>query len=194
MGVLDTVSAVVFLLGTVVLALVLVPITKGSYRRLANLQFEKLWLLLSALLIQIVLEFVDFPKDRIDDLGFGLLLLSYGLIFAFCFVNRKVKGTSIIAVGIAMNVLVIALNQGMPAKDDVVDRNGRELHVPIEQTVKHRPAQDDDLLPFLSDVITLPGLPNQQFSIGDIVISLGIVDLCFEASRRPRRRGAPIPL
>jgi hypothetical protein len=124
MGVLDTVSAVVFLLGTVVLALVLVPITKGSYRRLANLQFEKHWLLHTALLIQIVLEFVDFPKDRIDDLGFGLLLLSYGLIFAFCFVNRKVKGTSIIAVGIAMNVLVIALNQGMPAKDDVVDRNG----------------------------------------------------------------------
>jgi hypothetical protein len=68
------------------------------------------------------------------------------------------------------------------------------VHVPIEHTVKHRPQEEDDRLTFLSDVITLPGLPNQQFSIGDIVISLGIVDLCFEASRRPRRRGVPVPL
>ena len=58
------------------------------------------------------------------------------------------------------------------------------MHVPIEQTVKHRPQEDDDLLVFLGDVITAPGLPNQQFSIGDIVIGLGIVDLCFEGSRR----------
>ena len=89
----------------------------------------------------------------------------------------------------ALNVLVIALNQGMPTKDDVRERNGREVHVPIEQTVKHRPQEDDDLLVFLGDVITAPGFPNQQFSIGDIVMGLGIVDLCFEGSRVPRRRG-----
>jgi hypothetical protein len=101
---------------------------------------------------------------------------------------------TIIAVGIMLNVIVIVLNQGMPAKDDVVTRNGHEVHVPIERTVKHRPREDDDVLPFLSDVITLPRFPNQQFSVGDIVISLGVIDLCFEASRRPRRRGVPLPL
>ena len=41
----------------------------------------------------------------------------------------------------------------------------------------------------VGDVMTLPGAPNQMFSIGDIVIGLGIVDICFEASRVPRRRG-----
>jgi hypothetical protein len=96
---------------------------------------------------------------------------------------------SLITVGVALNVLVIALNQGMPAKDDVREINGREVHVPIEQTVKHRPERDGDLLGFLGDVVTAPGFPNQQFSIGDIVIGLGIVDLCFEGSRVPRRRG-----
>jgi hypothetical protein len=119
-----------------------------------------------------------------------VLLLSYALIFGFCFVNRKVQGMWIITAGVALNVLVIALNQGMPTKDDVRERNGREVHVPIQQTVKHRPAEDDDVLGFLGDVITAPGLPNQQFSIGDVVMGLGIVDLCFEGSRRPRRRGA----
>jgi hypothetical protein len=77
----------------------------------------------------------------------------------------------------------------MPTKDDVRERGGREVHVPIEQTVKHRPQEDDDLLAFLGDVITAPGFPNQQFSIGDIVMGLGIVDLCFEGSRVPKRRG-----
>ena len=96
---------------------------------------------------------------------------------------------TLIAIGVALNVLVIALNQGMPTKDDVRERDGREVHVPIEQTVKHRPQEDDDLLGFLGDVITAPGFPNQQFSIGDIVMGLGIVDLCFEGSRVPRRRG-----
>jgi hypothetical protein len=103
-------------------------------------------------------------------------------------VNHAVRGMTIIAVGVALNVLVIALNQGMPTKDGVRERDGRDVHVPIEQTVKHRPLEDDDLLSFLGDVITVPGLPNQQFSIGDIVMGLGIVDLCFEGSRVPRRR------
>ena len=65
--------------------------------------------------------------------------------------------------------------------------------MPIERTVKHRPEEDDDLLPFLGDVLTVPGLPNQQFSIGDVVIGVGVAAVCFEASRRPRRgrRAAP---
>jgi hypothetical protein len=182
---------VIFFAATIALALIVVIATKGSFQRLGSLQFKSSWLLFAALAIQIALEFVDVPKDRIEDVGVGVLLLSYALIFGFCFVNRKVKGMRLIALGVALNVLVIALNQGMPTKDDVRQRNGREVHVPIEQTVKHRPQQDDDVFGFLGDVITAPGFPNQQFSIGDIVMSLGIVNLCFEGSRRPRRRGGP---
>jgi hypothetical protein len=184
-----TVVRVIFFVATIALALVVVVATKGSFSRLGSLHFRMLWLLFVGLAVQIVLEVVEFPKDRIDDAGIGILLLSYVAILGFCVVNRKVKGLTLIGVGVALNVLVIALNQGMPTKDDVRQRNGREVHVPIEQTVKHRPEEDDDLLGFLGDVITAPGLPNQQFSIGDIVMGLGIVDLCFEGSRVPRRRG-----
>ena len=183
----------IFLLASIALALVLVPLTGGSFERLGRLHFSWLWLLLAALAIQIPLDWVSFPKDRVDDLGVGLLLLSYAMILAFCVLNRRVKGMAIVTIGIALNVLVIALNQGMPAKDDVVTRHGREVHVPVERTVKHRPRQDGDLLPFLSDVLTLPHVPNEQFSVGDVIISLGLVDICFEGSRRPRRRGVPVP-
>jgi len=180
---------VIFFVATIALAIIVVVVTKGSVERLGRLRFRMLWLLFLGLAIQIVLEVVDFPKDRIEDVGFGILLLSYACILAFCLLNRSVRGMTIIAIGVALNVLVIALNQGMPTKDDVRERAGREVHVPIEQTVKHRPQEDDDLLAFLGDVITAPGFPNQQFSIGDIVMGLGIVDLCFEGSRVPKRRG-----
>jgi Family of unknown function (DUF5317) len=185
---------VIFFVMTIALVLVVVVATKGSFRRLGSLHFRVLWLLFLGLAIQIVLEVVDFPKDRIEDLGIAILLLSYVAILGFCFVNRKVKGMTLIAIGVALNVLVIALNQGMPTKDDVRERDGREVHVPIEQTVKHRPQEDDDVLGFLGDVVTAPGLPNQQFSVGDIVMALGIVDLCFEGSRVPRRRGVVRPV
>jgi len=180
---------VVFFVATIALAVIVVVATKGSFGRLSALHFRHLWLLFLGLAIQIVLEVVDFPKDRIENVGLAILLVSYGAILGFCFVNRKVKGMTLVGIGVALNVLVIALNQGMPTKDDVQQRNGREVHVPIAQTVKHRPSRDDDLLGFLGDVITAPGVPNQQFSIGDVVMALGIVDLCFEGSRVPRRRG-----
>ena len=180
---------VIFFVATIALAIIVIVATKGSFERLGRLHFRMVWLLFLGLAIQIVLELVDFPKDRIEDVGFAILLVSYVAILGFCLLNRSVRGMTIIAIGVALNVLVIALNQGMPTKDEVHERNGREVHVPIEQTVKHRPEQDDDLLGFLGDVITAPGFPNQQFSIGDIVMGLGIVDLCFEGSRVPRRRG-----
>ena len=185
--------AVVFFVATIVVAVLVVALTRGSFQRLGQIKLRALWLMLVALGIQIVLEFVDFPRDRIEDAGLGILLLSYALILAFCYVNRRLSGMLIVAIGVALNVLVIALNGGMPTKDDVETRAGRQVHVPIERTAKHKPRQDDDLLPFLGDVITVPGFPNQQFSVGDIVIGIGIVDICFEASRRPRRRGAYLP-
>ncbi len=188
-----TVVRVISFALTVAVAVIVVVATKGSFSRLSSMQFRLLWALFAALVIQIGLEYVDFPKDRIGDLGLALLLISYALIFVFCFGNRSVKGMTIITVGIALNVLVIVLNQGMPTKDDVRSRDGHEVHVPIEQTAKHRPASDDDTLQFLGDMITLPRFPNQQFSIGDVVIGLGIIDLCFEGSRRPRRRGGALP-
>jgi len=180
---------VVLYLGTIVLVALVVVITRGSFRRLGQIELRWLWLLFVALAIQIALEVVTFPKARIDDVGFGLLMLSYLLILTFCVRNVHTSGFLIIAVGVGLNMLVIGLNQGMPTKDELHERNGREVHVPIERTVKHRPQESDDKLVFLSDQITAPGIPNVQYSIGDIVIALGIVDVCFEASRRPRRYG-----
>jgi hypothetical protein len=183
---------VVLFVGALLLALLLVPLTKGSFHRLGRLQFRWLWVLLVALVAQFVLELVDFPKDRIGDVGLALLLATYAMIFTFCFLNRDVRGMALVTVGIALNAFVITINAGMPTKDDVVSRGGRDVHVPIERTVKHRPQEQSDRLGFLGDKISLPGIPNEQYSVGDLVICVGIVDACWEASRVPRRRGVRV--
>jgi hypothetical protein len=175
--------------GTIVAALLVVAVTKGSFRRLAHIELRWLWLLLSALAIQILLGLVTFPEARIDDLGFGLLVVSYVMVLAFCVVNHRTSGFVVVTIGVALNALVIVLNHGMPARDFVEARHGRAVRVPVERTVKHRPEADDDLLPFLSDVIALPGGSDDRFSVGDVVIALGIIVVCFEASRRPRGDG-----
>ncbi len=171
------------------LALAIVVVTRGSFERLGRLRVAWLWLLYLALAIQIALEFVPFPERRIEDLGFGILMLSYVLIMVFVVRNRRVQGVAIVGVGIFLNIVVIALNQGMPTMEVPEQRNGREVMAPINWTVKHRPASPDDKLAFLGDHLAFPINRSQPFSIGDIVIALGIVDICFEASRRPRRRG-----
>jgi Family of unknown function (DUF5317) len=187
--VLASVCVVLFYVGAIAIVALVVALTRGSFRRLGRIELRHVWILLLALAIQVVLEVVTFAPDQIDNIGFGLLMLSYLLILAFCVLNLRTSGFILIAVGVALNALVIGLNQGMPTKDNVVERHGKTVHIPIDTSVKHKPSNDDDMLPFLGDQITLPGSPNDQFSIGDIVILLGVIEVCFEASRRPRRYG-----
>jgi hypothetical protein len=172
--------------GGVAIAIVLV--TRGSLRQLLRLRIQSIWMVVLALGIQIVLEFVDLPKDRIDNLGFGLLMASYGLLLAFCFVNLRVPAMWIVALGISLNALVIGLNQGMPTRDrEVTTVSGRTIEKPIERSVKHRPESGDDLLPFLGDQIVIPDPIDEVISVGDIVLAIGIVAVCYRGSR-PRRR------
>lgn len=166
--------------------------TRGSFKQLFRLRIQSIWLVVAALVIQIVLAFVDIPADRLDDLGFALVLVSYAFLLAFCFVNWQVSMMWVIALGIALNALVIGLNRGMPTADrEVTTRAGRTVEEPIERTAKHRPESDADLLPFLGDRIRVPGPVDELVSIGDVVIGIGVVLVFYRGSRvrrRPRTR------
>jgi Family of unknown function (DUF5317) len=171
-------------------ALVVVLVTRGSFSRLYRLPIQSIWMVLVALTIQIFLAFVELPSDRFDDLGLALVLASYAFLLAFCFVNLRISMMWVIGLGIALNALVIGLNQGMPTADhEVTTRSGRTIEEPIERTVKHRPESDDDLLPFLGDRLRAPEPVDEVISIGDVVIGLGIILVCYQGSRvrRPAR-------
>lgn len=166
----------------IVLALLIVPLTDGRYRQLAEVELSRAWLLFVGLGLQIGLDVVDLPRARFDDLGLALLLLSYACILGFAVSNLGLRGMGVIAIGISMNALVIALNLGMP------------YTIPpgttAEVTVKHRPEKPGDILPVLSDRIAMGRPFEGSMSFGDLVIGVGLIDLCFHASRRPRRSRA----
>jgi len=175
---------------TIVVAGIIVLVTRGDPRRLAGLKISGVWLLFVGLAIQIVIEFVDLPKNQIETLGYGLLMASYGFILSFCFVNLSIRGFGVIAVGIGLNALVIGLNQGMPTAAIGNDAAGNRVEKPIEQSVKHRPESDSDLLGVLGDKIVLPEPFDEVLSAGDLVIAVGICELAYFSTRRRRRRGS----
>ena len=172
------------LLVTAVAAVVVVAVTRGSWRALAQLRVHASWLLALGLAIQIALEYVDFPKAQIETLGYAFLMVSYGCILAFCLANIPRAGFGIIAVGIAMNTIVIGLNQGMPTKPIGIDAHGNRIRKPVTQTVKHRQERSDDLLGGLGDKILFPSPLDTLVSFGDLVIAVGICELAYFGSRR----------
>ncbi len=178
----------VFYGSVALLAVAVVLLTWGSFSQLAKLPIQSLWLLWVGLVIQLALEFIDLPKDRIDDVGFGLLMLSYAAVLGFCFVNLRIKGMTVITIGIALNALVIGINQGMPTRNWFVTRNGVKVEHHIPLAVKHRPKTGDTLLPFLGDNILMPGR-GQVVSFGDLILAVGFLDLCYWGSRRRRPKG-----
>jgi hypothetical protein len=170
---------VLVLVLAVVVAIAIVPVTGGSFARLAQLQVARPWMPWLGLGVQIVLELDVVPRDRYDDVGLALLLASYVLVVGFCLSNLRLTGLGVVAVGIGMNAFVIALNSGMPYRAPEGEK--------LETTVKHRPERSGDVLPALGDTIVLPSPADASISFGDLVLAVGLVDVAFHASRRTRR-------
>ncbi len=169
----------------IVVALAIPAVTLGSYVRMFEVRWRFASVLFLGLAIQIGLEYVTIPRAHWHDLGFGLLVASYVLILSFAARNLVLPGMGIVLIGIACNALVITLNQGMPFK------------VPLEwqhkswtqPSVKHHPQQSDDKLRFLSDIIVLKKPFDNVMSFGDLILLVGICDVAYNASRKPKRRG-----
>jgi len=175
---------VLVLLIAVAVALVIPLVTRGSYKRLLGVEWHLGWVLFAGLAIQIFLEYVSIPRDHWHDIGFGLLVASYVLILGFAARNYVLRGMGIVIIGVACNALVIMLNQGMPVKIPVKWQN----QTWTQPTVKHHPQQPDDKLRFLSDIIVLEHPYDTVLSFGDLILAVGLCDLAFNASRRPKSR------
>jgi Family of unknown function (DUF5317) len=172
----------------VAVAFVIPAVTRGSYAQMLSVRWRFASLLFMGLAIQVVLEFVTIPKEHWHDWGFGLLVASYVLILAFVARNLVIRGMGIVLIGIACNALVITLNQGMPVKFPADWANKPWA----QATVKHHPQQPDDKLKFLSDIIVLNGPVGSVVSFGDLILLVGLCDVAYNVSRKPRRRGSRV--
>src|SRR5690606_36929851 len=148
-------AAVVVALSAVVVAAVLVAVTGGRPRRIFAARVTSTWTLVVGALLQVFAEMWEPGDSWGDDVGFGLVLLSFVLLMVFVASNLHLRGMGVVLVGLGLNALVIGINQGMPVRlpDDATPAQ-REV---IERSAKHHVERDSDHLTVLGDIIPIPG-------------------------------------
>jgi hypothetical protein len=168
--------------------------------RLANLAEVTLrWWPLA--LVGLALQLIPVPsmEGQIDHwLAVGLLAASYAVLLVFVAVNIRLPGFPVVAVGFALNLLVISLNGGMAVSDEALHRAygpgpGYEkmYRVLVEHGgAKHHLAGPDDVLRPLTDVIPVGGPIRLVLSVGDVLFYVGVVWLLAAATKGLPGRGS----
>ncbi|MCG8353243.1 MAG: DUF5317 domain-containing protein [Chloroflexales bacterium] len=125
----------------------------------------------------------------------ALLLITAVLLTWFCWLNRRLVGVKLIYIGIALNIVVMAVNGGvMPISPATLNAMG--YHHAIAEGTEPRFSKsvvlDEDraILPGLSDRLLLPGplAVIAAWSIGDVFLILGVSQLLWHAMRGPGER------
>jgi hypothetical protein len=155
-----------------IFALVTPAFFGGKLSRLAYVRFKAWWILVVALLAQIVIIEVFPEADR--HLLEAVHIATYVAAGVFVAINWRIPGLLVIAAGGAMNGITIALNDGqLPASKAALQMAG--IHVAKGEFINSGIVKDP-VLPLLGDVFVWPEpfpLAN-VFSFGDALIVIGV--------------------
>jgi hypothetical protein len=167
-----------------------VPLFGGHLRALAHVRIKSFWLIAGALALQVVAISVvpTWPRAVLVSAH----LVSYVMAGWFVWLNRRVSGLPIVALGGALNAVTIAVNGGtLPASRSALATAG--IH-PVAGDFNNSGVLAHPHLAWLGDVIPVPAsVPMANvFSIGDLLILLGLAyglhHLCGSRLVRPSRR------
>ena len=129
-----------------------------------------------------------------------LLLVSFVLLIAFAAVNVRARmvGFPLILIGIVLNFVVIAVNQGMPVSREALVASGQAETLSLlarDGGVKHHLVGPDDRLLFLGDVIVIRPV-SMVASVGDLIAYAGVLWLVLMSmvGQVVRVRPQPIPV
>ncbi len=164
--------------------------------QIASLQLDEAWLALVALALQLPL--LRAPSGPTQQVAVGqiLLLLSHLLLLAFVWQNRRLPGLWIVGLGVICNLAVILANGGlMPITPETLvqinpgstlDQWTAGAHYGYSKDVIL--GRGETALWALSDILVLPPpFPwPTAFSLGDLLIALGIVVLLQGPMNLPR--------
>ena len=163
-----------FVLYAIPLGIAIGYLMGGRLDRLGELQFEWGWLAVAGLAIQIVLfsGFVDAGLGR--GVGEAIYVASTGAVLLAVWRNLSVPGLPVVAVGAISNLAAIVANEGiMPTTAEALAAAG----MGADEGFSNSAVVADPALAPLTDIFALPPwLPlSNVFSIGDVLIGLGIV-------------------
>ena len=180
------------ILGLVFLAcLATVPLARGRLTALADLRLRRPWLALAGIGVQIlIISVVPAGPAHLHE---AVHMLSYALLGAFAWANRRIPGVPVILLGGLLNFIPIAANGGVMPADPELAR-----HVAGAEGFVNSGAVEDPRLLFLGDVFATPSswpLSN-VYSVGDLLIVLGVLVLLHGVGGSrlvPRRWRAAAP-
>lgn len=162
----------------------------GSVRNLARARLRWIPAAFLALALQVGAELVP---ERSSEIAFGLVVASYGVLFAWAGVNWRLRGMTLIALGALLNFTVILANGGMPVSAEAAARAGYQGAGAEGILIRGKhflDATGDVRLRLLSDVIPLWRAPAVA-SVGDLVLWAGLIVLIQHLLLGPGRRSTP---
>ena len=121
-----------------------------------------------------------------------LVLCSLLALLAFALANLRLTGMAVVALGLGLNALVIAANDGMPVDPRAVVSTGLarpEELAAIELGAGRQWQEPDDRLAVLGDVVPV-ALLDEVVSFGDLVLAAGLANVGFRLLRPARRRSS----
>lgn len=155
---------------------------RGGLDGLFGLHFRWGPLAIGGLLVQVVL-FTPLGDSIAGDLGPAIYILSTLAVFAAVARNWRLTGMPVVAAGALSNLVAITANGGfMPADAGALERAG--FGGPGDHT--NSVVLADPAFRPLTDIYALPsGVPLANvFSVGDVLIGVGIVIVIVAAMRR----------
>jgi hypothetical protein len=174
----------------VVIGILLGYALRGRIGHLAALHLRGLWLVMLALVIQLLI-FPLFTPEPVIPYGTAVLHgISYGLVFLWLLLNVRVRPLIVVGVGALLNLVVVFVNGGyMPASPTALAHAGLTS---VAETIGRGETYGNIVgmsaatrLNFLGDWIALPrGLPfATAMSVGDAVIMVGLMWLLVRGMR-----------
>ena len=165
-------------------------LARGSIDGLSELRLRWAWLAVAGLLVQAFL-FSDTGFELAGSAAPAIYVLSTAAVLVTVLVNLRLAGMPVVALGSLSNLAAIVTNGGsMPADPGALAIAGLPVEDHNNSVVVAEPA-----LRFLTDIFAIPaGLPFANvFSVGDVLIAIGIVWLIAGSMRRAARPDA-VPL
>jgi hypothetical protein len=158
-------------------------IAGGRVGRLPNLGLRATGVFVAAAAIRVALIILGVKGSPVaSSLTPWLFLATYLALLLALWLNRHLRPVLLIALGIVLNLAVIATNQGaMPVDRGLAVRSGSAEMVRMLDSptyLLHRPISAQTRLRPLADVLPLPLLyPRPKFfcpgSVGDVFITIG---------------------
>ena len=171
----------------VLIAIIIAIIVNKGLRAIEHKKVEQFYLILLGFTIQLVIFSQEFSYSKLNFLTPILYIYSLFILLIFMVLNLQYKGIKIAGIGFLSNLAVIVSNGGYMPQDLLKIELvwGQEKVELLKQAGHFNNAismSPNTHLNFLSDIIAIPRprFLMGVYSIGDVVITIGITIFIFE--------------